>query len=85
MNLKTSWRLWLFIALNASAGISFAPGDLLFFRPLSALVNSFHVRGSSRVGSISRWVMVSRAVGETGFLLLKSFFVGACSLSVLHS
>ena len=40
--------------LNASAGISLAPGDLLFFNPLMAFVNSFHVIGSSREVSTSR-------------------------------
>jgi hypothetical protein len=47
MKLNRMERFLLFIALNASAGISLAPGDLLFFRPLMALVNSFHVIGSS--------------------------------------
>ena len=54
MKEKTLLRWSLFIALNASAGISFSPGDLLFFSPLIALVNSFHVSGSSSEGSTSR-------------------------------
>ena len=55
MKLNRMERFLLFIALNASAGISFAPGDLLFFRLLMALVNSFHVIGSSSDVSMFRW------------------------------
>lgn len=68
------WFLFLlFIALKASAGISFAPGDLLFLSPLIAVVNSFHVIASSRSCFVFLWSMRSSAVSDTCFLLLKSF------------
>ena len=73
MKLNTSDRFSLFIALNASAGISLAPGDLLFFSPFSALVNSFQVIGSSNECSVSLWWICSSALGATGLALLKSF------------
>ena len=52
MKEKTWFLLSLFMALNASAGISFEPGDLLFLRPLIAFVNSFHEIGLSRSFSV---------------------------------
>ena len=73
MKEKTWFLLSLFMALKASAGISLAPGDLLFFSPLMALVNSFHVMGASRSCSSSRWSMRSSALADTCFLLLNSF------------
>ena len=73
MKSNTSERFLLFMALNASAGISFGPGDLLFLRPLMALQNSFQVMGSSNDVSVSRCSMCVRASGDTGFALLNSF------------
>lgn len=61
------------MALKASAGISLAPGDLLFFSPLIADMNSFQVMALSRSSSISRCSMRLRALGETCFLLLNNF------------
>ena len=78
MNEKTCCLFSLFIALNASAGISFAPGDLLFLRPVIAFVNSFQVMSVSSVASISRWVIRSSALSDTSFLLLNSFSQCAC-------
>ncbi len=79
MNLNTLIRFLVFIDLNASAGMRFAPGDLLFFRPLMAFVNSCHVIGLSSVGSVSRWWISVSAFGETIFLLLNNFSQCGCS------
>ena len=68
LNVVVRWEL--FMALKASAGMLLAPGDLLFVRPLMALVNSFHVIGSSRVVSSSCWCIRCSAIGETVLLLL---------------
>ena len=62
------------MALNASAGISLAPGDLLFLSPLIAFVNSFHEMLLSSSVSVGRLLMRWRASAETCFLLLKSFW-----------
>ena len=88
MKLNTWVRLLLVIALKASAGISLAPGDLLFLRPFTARVNSFHVSGSSIDSSSSRWRIRFSASGETSFLLLNSLVQCGCitlmfSLSVV--
>jgi len=54
MKLNTRVLFSLFMALNASAGISLAPGDLLFLSPLIAFANSFQVIGSSSSVSVER-------------------------------
>ena len=68
------WLLFsLFMALKASAGISLAPGDLSFFSPLIAFVNSFQEMLLSSSVSIGRSLIRSRASADTTFLLLNSF------------
>ena len=73
MKEKICFLFSLFIALKASAGISLEPGDLLFFSPLIAFVNSFHEMLLSSSVSVGRSWIRSRASSETCFLLLNSF------------
>ena len=80
MNLNTFIQFLVFMDLNASAGIRFAPGDLLFFRPFMAFKNSCHVMGLSSVGSMSHWCISMSAFGETSFLLLNNFLQCGCRM-----
>ena len=67
MKLNILIRFLVFMSLNASAGIRFVPGDLLFFRPLMAFENSCQLIGLSSVGSMSHWHISMSALGETSF------------------
>ena len=67
---NTNLRLVLLRALNASAGMPFAPGDLLFSICLVASLNVFQVIGSSRVGINWRWGIFANAYGEMSLWLL---------------
>ena len=70
MNWYTCSRLEESNALKASAGVPFAPGDLLFFRRLIASMNSSFVIGSPSSEISLRCFMCSSASGETGLWLL---------------
>ena len=80
MKLNTLIWFLVIIALKASAGIRFAPGDLLIFRPLMAFKNSCQVIGSSSERSVSPCFISVSAFGETSFLLLNSFLQCGCRM-----
>ena len=72
MWLYTCDRFAWFMAFIASAGTPFAPGDLSFFIPFTAVMNSFHVMGSSSCSYVSRCTMKLSASGETMRWLLNT-------------
>ena len=69
----------MFIALKASAGVLFAPGDLMFFRSWIANLISFWEIDLSSSCMHSCWWTWARAFGEMSLLwLLKSLSQCVC-------